>query len=77
MNKARKLYESSNGDRWYLIRNKGEVLVRHEGNAASGGHVEHISLAAFLGGGEGPEQQALVRLIESLLDDARLSGEPT
>jgi hypothetical protein len=77
MNKARKLYESSNGDRWYLIRNRGEVLVRHEANAASGGHVEHISLAVFLGGGDGPERQALVRLIESLLDEARPGEEPT
>jgi hypothetical protein len=54
MNKARKLYESQNGDRWYLIRTAGEVLVRHEANAASGGHVEHLSLGAFLSRGQGP-----------------------
>ncbi len=40
MKKARKLYESTNGDRWYLIRDPaGAVFVRHEANVASGGHV--------------------------------------
>ncbi len=71
MKKARKLYESPSGDRWYLIRDpSGAVFVRHEANVASGGHVEHVGIAAFLGSGGGPEQQELLRLIGTLLDDA-------
>ncbi len=55
MKKARKLYESSSGDRWYLICDpSGAVFISHEANAASGGHVEHEEVAAFLGRGAGP-----------------------
>ena len=80
MRNARKLYESPNGDRWYLVRDhKGAVFVRHEANVASGGHheanvasgghVEHIEIGAFLTSGQGPEQQELMRLIGSLLEE--------
>jgi hypothetical protein len=70
MRNARKLYESPNGDRWYLVRDHtGAVFVRHEANAASSGNVEHIAVGAFLTGGQGPEQQELMRLIGSLLDE--------
>jgi hypothetical protein len=70
MKKARKLYESSNGDRWYLIRDaSGAVFVRHEANLASGGHVAHIEISAFLSSGVGPEQQELVRLIGLLVEE--------
>jgi hypothetical protein len=64
MKKARKLYESPNGDRWYLIQEPyGDLFVRHEANVASGGHVEHIEIADFLNSGQGPEQQELLRSI--------------
>jgi hypothetical protein len=70
MKKARKLYESPNCDRWYLIREpSGTVFVRHEANVASGGQVEHVELGDFLNRGQGPEQQELVRLIGTLLDE--------
>jgi hypothetical protein len=70
MKKARKLYESPNGDRWYLVRDHtGALFVRHEVNVASGGTVEHIEIGTFLAGGHGPEQQELLRLIGSLLED--------
>ena len=69
MKKVRKLYASSNGDRWYLIRDvTGEVFIRHEANVASGGNVAHIELGVFLSSGNGPEQQELLRLIGSLVD---------
>ena len=69
MKKARKLYESPSGDRWYLIRDHtGAVFVRHEANVTSGGKVEHIEVGAFLTSGQGPEQQELMRLIGSLLE---------
>ena len=70
MRKARKLYESPSGDRWYLIRDHtGAVFVRHEANVAAGGSVAHIEVGAFLSSGEGPEQQELVRLIGTLVEE--------
>jgi hypothetical protein len=70
MMKARTLYSSPTGDRWFLIRNtSGEVFVRHEANSASGGNVDHIEIGAFLSAGRGPQHEELLRLIGSLLDD--------
>jgi len=70
MRKARKLYESPSSDRWYLIRDHtGAVFVRHEANVASGSHVEHIEVGAFLTSGCGPEQQELLRLIGTLVEE--------
>jgi hypothetical protein len=70
MKKARKLYESPNGDRWYVIRDpSGAVFVRHEANIASGGHVQHTEIGPFLASGNGPEQQELLRLIGTLVDE--------
>jgi hypothetical protein len=70
MKKVRKLYDSPNGDRWYLISDpSGTVFIRHEANVASGGHVEHIEVAAFLSLGAGPEQQELLRLVATLVDE--------
>lgn len=70
MKKARKLHESPSGDRWYLIRDSsGAVFIRHEANVASGGHIEHVEVSAFLSAGQGPEQQALLRLIGTLVEE--------
>jgi hypothetical protein len=70
MKKARKLYESPNGDRWYLIRDpSGAIFVRQEANAESGGNVAHVEIAAFLSGGKGPEQQELLRWIGTLVEE--------
>jgi hypothetical protein len=70
MTKARKLYSSPNGDRWYLLRDaSGEIFVRHEANVESGGNVAHIEIGDFLSSGRGPEHQELLRLIGTLLDD--------
>jgi hypothetical protein len=70
MTKARTLYSSPTGERWFLIRNaSGEVFVRHEANSAAGGSVDHIEIGAILSSGRGPEHQELLRLIGSLLDD--------
>ncbi|QRM35998.1 hypothetical protein [Microvirga sp. VF16] len=70
MKKVRKLYESSSGDRWYLIADpSGAVFIRHEANVASGGQVEHEEIAAFLGRGAGLEQQELLRLIGTLVEE--------
>ena len=73
MKKARKLYSSPSGDRWYLIRDvSGEVFIRHEANIASGGHVAHIEIGTFLSSGQGPEHQELLRLIGMLVEEHRV-----
>ena len=67
---GRELYRSPNGDRWVLIRETlpDLVLVRHEPNRPSGGKVSVLEVGEFLCRGHGPEQQALLRLIGSLVD---------
>ncbi|WP_404291059.1 hypothetical protein ACD578_03930 [Microvirga sp. RSM25] len=70
MKKARKLYDGANGDRWYLIRDpSGALFIHHETNAASGGHVDHEDIVAFLSRGDGPEQRELLRLIGTLVEE--------
>jgi hypothetical protein len=70
MTKARKLYDSQNGDRWYLLRDaSGGLFVRHEANLESGGAVTQVEISDFLSSGRGPEHQELLRLIGTLLDD--------
>jgi hypothetical protein len=63
-------YQSENGDRWFLCRDGDtRVYIKHEANLASGGAVTAIELRDFLGPGRaGPEHQALVRLIGSLIE---------
>ena len=67
---TRELYASPNGDRWYLARSaeSGRIFVQHVPNAPSGGQPASIELADFLRGGSGPEHQALVRLIGTLVE---------
>jgi hypothetical protein len=45
------------------------VFVRHEANLASGGHVAHIEIGEFLSTGQGPEQQELLRLLGTLVEE--------
>jgi hypothetical protein len=70
---ARRLYSSSNGDCWSLVRETetGRVSVRHEPNVSSGGRPSMIEVGEFLRrGGGGPEYQELLRLIGTLVDDS-------
>lgn len=70
---GRVLHVSSNGDRWVLLRDPtdGRSLVRHQANAASGGHGTDIASAAFLiADCGGPEHQALWTLIATLTEGA-------
>jgi hypothetical protein len=66
----RELYRSPNGDTWFLGREpaNGHAFVIHQPNAPSGGRLSHTDLGAFLREGAGPEQQALLRLIGTLVD---------
>ena len=71
MSDRRELYRSPNGDAWFLGREPttGHAFVLHQPNAASGGHVSHIELGAFLNqGSNSPEHQALLRLIGTLVE---------
>src|SRR5258707_6318 len=66
---TRELYRSSNGDRWHLVRetDSGRVLIKHQPNTASGGRTSYVEIAEFLTGGHGPEHQALLELIGTLV----------
>ena len=69
---ARTLYQSSNGDRWRLARDREtvRVFIQHEANPSSGGRVSEIEIGTFLStGGRGPEHQELLRLIGSLVEE--------
>jgi len=68
---ARELYNSPNGDRWYLARDPGseQVFIMHEPNAASGGRTSCIEIGEFLRrGSHGPEHKELLRLIGTLVE---------
>lgn len=68
----RELYRSAqDGDRWLLVRETSSerVFIEHEPNTSSGGRTSHIDIQDFLaGGGHGPEHQALLRLIGTLVE---------
>ena len=70
--KRRELYRSANGDAWYLRRDVSDrVCVEHVPNAPSGGNVSQVAIGTFLArGAQGPEHQALLDLIGSLIDEA-------
>ena len=66
----RELYRSPNGDCWYLVRDGERVSVRHEPNIASGGRTSEIDIGSFLReSGRGPQHDALLHLIGSLVED--------
>jgi hypothetical protein len=48
--RARNLYQSSNGDRWSLVRDldSGRMFIRHEPNLSSGGQTSETALGDFL-----------------------------
>jgi hypothetical protein len=76
--KRREFYRSANGDAWFLCRDRGRrVYVEHEPNEPSGGKASRVDVAVFLAGGiKGPEHQALIELLGSLVDadDASTPG---
>jgi hypothetical protein len=71
MSDRRELYRSPNGDAWFLGREptSGHAFIIHQPNAPSGGRLSHVELGEFLRqGAKGAEQQALLRLIATLVD---------
>ena len=68
----RVLYESSNGDVWFLARHPASntPVVKHEPNISSGGRTSYTEIGKFLReGANGPEHQALLNLIGTLIPD--------
>jgi hypothetical protein len=62
------IYESSNGDSWSLTRDPvtDARSVMHRPNPQSGGQISYIEIGKFLAeGANGPEHQALRRLMEA------------
>ena len=71
MSERRELYRSPNGDAWFLGREpqNGHAFIIHQPNAPSGGRLTPIELGAFLNAEtKGPEHQALLRLIGTLVE---------
>lgn len=71
MPERRELYRSPTGDSWFLARElaDGRAFIIHQPNAPSGARLSHIELVDFFGqGAKGPEHQALLRLIGTLVD---------
>ena len=68
---SRRIYQSSNGDIWDLVRDGERVVVRHIPNLASGGSPSTIDLDAFLAKDRHSAQTiALTRMIGTLVEDA-------
>ena len=78
MSDRRELYRSPNGDAWFLGRdpNDARAVVIHEANRPSGGTVTILDLGSFLTFGNGPEQQALLRLIATLVEVPPYGSRP-
>lgn len=78
MSDRRELYRSPSGDTWWLGREHqdGRAFIIHEPNAPSGGHASRIELGTFLASGaNGPEHQALLRLIGTLVGTSPSADE--
>src|ERR1700761_8348683 len=60
------VYESSNGDVWYLCEHPATGLpaIKHVANSPSGGRVSYLDVEGFLSRGHGPEHDALRDLIK-------------
>jgi len=78
MSERRELYRSPNGDSWFLGREpaNGQAFVIHQPNAPSGGRRSHIELADFLKERSSPAQQALLRLIGTLVEVPPYAEDP-
>ena len=63
------IHASSNGDRWYLVRDDADpkrLRVRHQPNLASGGRATTVEVDEFLAQGHGPQHEALQRHLQQL-----------
>ncbi|MGN8120066.1 hypothetical protein [Labrys sp. 22185] len=70
MDERRELYRSPGDDIWYLGRDPsdGMAIIIHQANGPFGSAISFIALRDFLRtGANGPEHQALLRLIATLV----------
>jgi hypothetical protein len=68
---TKEFYNSTNGDRWLLVRESDSVrvFIRHIPNLPSGGKTSDIELGAFLcERSYGPQHTELLRLIGTLVE---------
>jgi hypothetical protein len=68
LRERRKLYASSNGDRWEVARDDNyKLCVVHVPNEASGGKATVIDIGTFLSARHnlGPEHHALIKLLRA------------
>jgi hypothetical protein len=68
----REFYASSDGSRWYIARQPdlGHAFIQHIPGNPPSREASHIELDAFLNGGaKGPEHQAFLRLVGTLVQD--------
>ena len=73
--RTRELYSSPNGDRWHLCKDaSSRVFVVHQANIPSGGHISRIELVDFLSRAYGPEQQAFLNMIGTLVDSEQVNS---
>ena len=70
MSERRELYRSPNGDSWFLGREpeNGHGFHHSPAQRSFWCRLSHIALGEFLRSGNGPEQQALLRLIGTLVE---------
>jgi hypothetical protein len=70
MSERRELYRGPDGESWFLGREptNGYAFIIHQPGGPSGSRLIHIELGEFLRSAEGPEQQALLRLIGTLVE---------
>jgi hypothetical protein len=65
----KELYCSPNGERWHLCKDvSGAVFVVHQPNSPSGRRISRFELGDFLSREYGPEQEALVHMIGTLIE---------
>ncbi len=78
MKKCERLfYTSANGDTWSLVRDglTETICIKHQPTVSSGGQQPVITLQNFLAGHYGPQYDALIQLIRTLLHEALDRGE--
>jgi hypothetical protein len=62
---AKLIYESNNGDTWYLVEDQatGLPVVKHIASPQAGGHISQLGVESFLLSGDGPVHLALRHLL--------------
>jgi hypothetical protein len=63
------LYCSPNGDTWFLEKDAAGLFVVHEPNLPSGGRKSRMPAEEFLKRSNGPEREALLRVLSESKSD--------